>query len=254
MFVNACGNMPSNVIAITVNPLPTAPTANTTPNTVCVGAPNGTITINTLAGITGFSLDGTTFQSSPTFSGLPGGTHTIFVQNASGCISNGATVTIANQHENPELGTMVVTPSETICNPHTGGNIVIAPTFTSAGASPTFVWSVGETNIATTQNLTLTTPPTTTTTYRVAVTNAQSNCVTYFEQTISVTTQPVITTQPVGGAICVGQPVIVLSAAATSDLPNTYQWQSSTDNVTFTDILAARATSLTVPNSTEYKF
>ena len=251
VFNNACGSVNSNVITVNVNLPPPTPTATTTPNTVCVGTPDGSITITT-TGVTGFSLNGTTFQASPTFTGLSGGSHTIFVQNAAGCISS-ASVTIANQAGNPELvgGVMTVTPGTTICNPHAGGNIVISPTFTGAGASPTFSWSVvgGASGISTLQSLTLTTPPTTTTTYRITVTNTQNNCVAYFDQTITVVNPPTITTQPVGGSICVGQTAITLNVGVSPPGGHTYQWQSSaTETGTFVNT-GQTASSFTVPNN-----
>ena len=251
-FVNACQTVYSNVITVTVSQPPATPTATTTPNTVCAGLPNGSITI-TATGATGFSLDGITFQPSATFTNLAGGIHQIYAQNAAGCISS-ASVTIANQAGNPELvgGTMTVTPGATICNPHTGGNIVLSPTFTSTGTNPTFQWSVvdGATNIATTQNLTLTTAPTLTTTYRIRVTNTDNNCYSDFDQTITVVTPPTITTQPVGGSICVGQPSHTLAVVVSPAGGHTYQWQSSaTETGTFTNIGGATASQHMVPNS-----
>ena len=251
-FINACGTVHSNTITVTVNPPPPTPTATTTPNTVCIGTPDGSITITT-TGVTGFSLDGTTFQGSPTFTGLGGGSHTIFVQNASGCISS-ASVTIANQAGNPELvGAMNVTPATTICNPHTG-NIVLSPTFTNQGASPTFQWSVTSgtmpaNNGLNTQNLTLTTAPTANTTFRVTVTNTQNNCQAYFDQTITVVTAPTITTQPTGGSICVGQTAITLNVGISPLGGHSYQWQSSTTQTGTFSNTGQTASSFTVPNS-----
>jgi len=251
-FINACQTVYSNVISITASAPPMSPTATTTPNTVCAGLPNGTITISA-PGATGFSLDGVTFQASPTFTGLAGGTHQIFAQNAAGCIS-GASVTVNNAAGNPELvgGTMAVTPSATICNPHTGGNIVISPSFTSTGTNPTFQWSVvgGAANIGTTQSLTLTAAPLLSTTYRIRVTNTDNNCYSEFDQIITVVTPLVIVTQPIGGSICVGQPSHTLAATVSPPGAHTYQWQqSTTETGTFSNIGGATSSQHVVPNS-----
>ena len=252
VFNNPCGTVNSNTITVVVNMPPAAPTATITANTVCTGIPDGSITINATPDVVGFSLVGTpsSFQGSPTFLNLPGGSHTIFVQNAAGCISS-ATVTIANEAGNPELDEMIVTPGTTICDPHTGDNIVISPTFTNAGMSPTFQWSVvgGDNNISTSQSLTLTTAPTETTTFRITVTNLENACQSYFDQTIEVVSPPIITSQPVGGSICVGQEAHTLSVAVSPTGGHIYQWQQAATETGAFASTGQTSSSFTVANS-----
>jgi uncharacterized protein (TIGR02145 family) len=250
--INTCGDIASNVIVVTVNPLPAVPIIeNTGPNSVCGGTPNGSITIAQVPGMT-YSIDSINWGIGRTFSNLMHGEYRVFIRNANNCVRS-TTVTVENVSGAPGLvgDSMAVAPGKTICNPFAGGTITISPNFTNQGISPTFLWSEvgGLSNIAATQNLTLTTAPTTTTTYRVRVTNIGTGCYADFDQTITVVTPPTITTQPTGGAICIGQTAITLQVAATSDQTFTYQWQSSTDSISFTNIPGATATSLQVPNN-----
>jgi gliding motility-associated-like protein len=82
--------------SITVNPLPVITAVPFTNETSC-GAADGTITINaTGTGLT-YSIDGgTTFFASNTFTGLSGGTYNIVVQNVSGCIASGGTISLSS--------------------------------------------------------------------------------------------------------------------------------------------------------------
>ncbi|RYD96448.1 MAG: tandem-95 repeat protein, partial [Sphingobacteriales bacterium] len=68
-------------------------TVNARPNTstfvVTNGINSGTITVDIVNGVTGYSIDGTTFQTSNIFSNLAPGNYTITVKNASGCTSTG---------------------------------------------------------------------------------------------------------------------------------------------------------------------
>ena len=80
---------------ITINPVPGAPAAATATVTqpTCT-TPTGTITITAPTG-TGleYSINGTTFQTTTSFSGLAPNTYTITVRNATGCTST-ATATV----------------------------------------------------------------------------------------------------------------------------------------------------------------
>ena len=251
--INVCDTIASNVITVNVHSLPDAPTTESiTANTACLGAAsNGTITITYVAGME-YSIDGSTFGPGRTFTGLDAGTHTIFIRNIATECRNSATVTVPSASGAPVLDTIIVTPGDTICNPFTGTDIVIAPTFTgtSLGTSPTFQWSiVGGSTVGSTQNLTLSGSgiPTTATTYRLTATNTQTNCYVHVYQTITVITPPSITTQPVGGTICVNQTAIILSVVAAS-AGHTYQWESSIDNIAFAPIVGQVASTFTVPN------
>jgi hypothetical protein len=72
--------MSSSVITINAVPLPPAvPTASSTIQPTC-GTPSGTIVVSTQTGVE-YSLDGTTYQSSNTFSGLAPNDYTLYVRN-----------------------------------------------------------------------------------------------------------------------------------------------------------------------------
>ena len=71
---------------------------------------------------------------------------------------------------------------------------------------------------------------------------------------VTVVPDPTIDTQPVGGTICTGGN-FNLSVQASNGTPSlTYQWQSSSDNISFSNIPGATSVSYTTPalSSTTY--
>jgi len=82
----------SNAIALSVSSLPAAPTVTTTQPTCSV--PTGTIRVTAPLGGFTYSVNGTTYQSSPTFGGLAPNTYTVTVKNSSGCVSTGTSATL----------------------------------------------------------------------------------------------------------------------------------------------------------------
>lgn len=116
---NPCSGITVTVSGTTVNPT--------------AGSNNGSITaIGT--GSTGFtySLNGGTFQSSGTFSGLAAGTYTIVAKDANGCTgSNSFTLTAPN----PCAG-VTITVSATTVNPTTGNNNGSITATASGGTGP----------------------------------------------------------------------------------------------------------------------
>jgi len=257
MRLSDCGDTASNVITVNVNSLPPMPTAESvTGNSDCSGTnPNGIIVIADAGTGIQYSIDGINFDSIRTFTNVPTGLQTMFLRSPAGCISSD-TVTVPGISGAPVLtGTMTVTPNDTICNPFGTGNIVITSSFTNLGASPTIQWSIvgtGDILGATDTVLTLTGSdiPTVTTTYRITVTNNETGCTDYFDQIITVINDAVITTQPTGDTICIGDTAVVLSVTVTSSTPaHTYQWQYSDDRITFNNIGGATLSSHTVPNS-----
>lgn len=82
-----------------------------------------------------------------------------------------------------------------------------------------------------------------TTTYSVTVTNSSTGCTSIANQVVTVVSDPSITAQPASATICSGG-TQTLSVTATGGTPSlTYQWQSSTDNSTFTNISGATSSS-----------
>ena len=76
----------SAITTVTVNPLAATPTASVVQPTCAVGTGTINVTSPLGAGNT-YSLDGTTFQSSPSFPGKAPGTYTLYVHNTFGCFA-----------------------------------------------------------------------------------------------------------------------------------------------------------------------
>ena len=120
----------SSSVALTVNALPTAPTASVTTQPTCA-VPTGTITISSPAEGTGFtySINGTNYYPTAVFntvapSSIP---YSVTVRNASGCTSPGTAVTVNNPSDrvwngsidkdwtNPANWTPNIVPTSTDC-------------------------------------------------------------------------------------------------------------------------------------------
>src|SRR5262249_19229100 len=106
--VQDAGGCISTATTLTVNTAPTIPGAPTTTQVdpTCAVA-TGTITITSAtAGLT-FSLDGAAYAAYPAggYTGVAPGPHTISAQNAAGCISPDANVTIATAPAAPAAPT-----------------------------------------------------------------------------------------------------------------------------------------------------
>jgi hypothetical protein len=89
--------MSSSVITINAVPLPPAvPTASSTIQPTC-GTPSGTIVVSTQTGVE-YSLNGTTYQSSNTFSGLAPNDYTLYVRNTTDatCVTMSSSLTTIN--------------------------------------------------------------------------------------------------------------------------------------------------------------
>ncbi len=115
---------------------PVAITANTTATDVtCNGEMDGIITV-TASGGTGnleFSLDGTDFQASDSFTGLAAGAYTITVRDANSCTIT-ATATIAE----PTALTVTTTVVDATCNGDSNGSITV----TASGGTGTLEYSL----------------------------------------------------------------------------------------------------------------
>jgi hypothetical protein len=76
--------------------LPAVPTASSTIQPTC-GTPSGTIVVSTQTGVE-YSLNGTTYQSSNTFSGLAPNDYTLYVRNTTDatCVTMSSSLTTIN--------------------------------------------------------------------------------------------------------------------------------------------------------------
>ncbi|MBS1534718.1 MAG: T9SS type A sorting domain-containing protein [Bacteroidetes bacterium] len=130
---DAIGCTSSVTVTVDSNPLPSI-TATTT-NAAC-GNINGTITASGSGGVAPlqYSINGTTFQTSPLFSGLSAGSYTVTVKDASGCIAT--TTALVGSTGGPSASGTSTPASCSTAN----GTITITPT----GIGP-FTYSINGT-------------------------------------------------------------------------------------------------------------
>jgi len=115
---NAAGCI-SAVSNITLNAQPATPASPIlTPTQPTCAVATGTVTITAVAGIT-FSFDGGAYSGTLVYGGLAAGSsHTVFAQNAAGCISAVANITLNNQPTTP--ASPILTPTQPTCVVATG--------------------------------------------------------------------------------------------------------------------------------------
>ena len=146
--------------------IPASPTASVTIQPTCT-TPTGTIVVSAPIGASNlYSIDGVTYQSSPTFSGLAPNNYIITVKKTpTGCTSNGTAVTI-----NAVPSIAAPTASATVqptCTTPTGTILVSAPT----GAN--LEYSVNGTTYQASTSFSLLAPGA----YNVTVRNTTNGCV-----------------------------------------------------------------------------
>jgi len=158
-------------LPVTVNPAITFGVSLV--HTTC-GYNNGSITVTGPAGGTApysYSIDGSTWVSSPSFTGLPSGTYTVYVKTSG---------------DNCDAQTNVTINSSTAFSAGISPNITICPgdnaTITASGGT-LYQWYDGATLIGATASVLVT--PTVTTTYNCIVTNAAS-CLSNVSVTVTV--------------------------------------------------------------------
>jgi len=139
--VNGCQSAPISVTVV-VGPALTATYTSTT--TSCSGANNGTITVvpQATGGPFQYSLNGGTFQSAPTFTGLAAGTYTIVMKDALGCSTNPISAIV--QPGQPITATATVV--NVACNGGSNGSVTLA---VPASATPPVLYSLDNTTFQT---------------------------------------------------------------------------------------------------------
>lgn len=118
----------------------------------------------------------------------------------------------------------------------------------TANTNYTFSWTPGAQT-----NDTIIVSPTTTTKYYVNATDAGTGCTAI--DSVTVWVQPVSTIDASPASFCVtGDTSILRLSPLTGYAPNTIQWQTSSNNVTYTDIPGATASTYITPvnNATTY--
>ncbi|MDT0644384.1 HYR domain-containing protein [Zunongwangia sp. F363] len=96
---DGCISEATSVIIESQPETPAAPVVAEITQPTCAVA-TGSFTLNTAEGFT-YSIDGNSFQSNGTFSGLAAGTYTVIAKNEDGCVSEAISVTIESQPETP---------------------------------------------------------------------------------------------------------------------------------------------------------
>ncbi|WP_158526316.1 T9SS type B sorting domain-containing protein [Pedobacter paludis] len=102
-------------VTVTVNPLPNAPTVAAI-QPAC-GTPTGSITITGVTGET-YSVDGSAFTSTLTYSGLAPGSHTVLAKATGGCTSTATNITINSAKATANAPTVATT--QPVCGTPTG--------------------------------------------------------------------------------------------------------------------------------------
>lgn len=137
-IMDALGCTSSKSFTITQPTELTFSTLNTT-NSSCGGSDGGL-----LAGATGgtgalqYSIDGSNYQSSGSFTSLAAGSYTVYVKDANGCIKT--TVAVVNNASGPQVTN--VSYNNVSCNGSNDGTIIIS----STGGSGTPQYSIDGTN------------------------------------------------------------------------------------------------------------
>ncbi len=108
----------------------------------CAGVADGSITAQVNGGIPpySYSINGVTFQASPTFSGLSGGTYIIVGRDSKGCTES-ITVSIG---QNAPLQLTLDSVVDVPCAGSTGGAVYI--TTSGGNGGTTYLWNNGDTN------------------------------------------------------------------------------------------------------------
>lgn len=218
---------------------------------ICSGG-NTTLTASATGGVTPYTFSwssGLGTGASKTVNPSTSTTYTVTVTSANGCTAtNQVMVSVV-----PTPGITAQPTDATICM---GGTNVLSVTATGGTPFLTYQWQSSLTGsspwvniVGATSNSYATAPLMVTTYYRVVVSATGNGCTsaTSVGAKITVVPSPTITSHPVSAAICSGgaQTLTVTANGGVSGL--SYQWQSSSNNLTFTNIGGATSSSYTTP-------
>ncbi|TRW99740.1 gliding motility-associated C-terminal domain-containing protein [Flavobacterium gawalongense] len=122
---NTC--VTSSSAAITINAIPTAPVVPTATSVIqpTCGTPSGSIVITTQSGVE-YSLNGTTYQSSNTFTGLARADYTLYVRNIADntCITPSASTITINAIPNPPITPTATSVIQPTCGTPSGSIVI----------------------------------------------------------------------------------------------------------------------------------
>ena len=222
---NGCTAVES--ITITQPPLMNA-TATVTDSINCNGAPDGVITASGTGGVSPYSYDWNTGQTTATISGVSAGTYVVTVTDANGC-KDIDSVTLS---EPPVLSVTAVAIQQVSCN---GGNDGSAVAIASGGSpSYSYIWGNGQTNDTTTGLLALT--------YGITVTDSKG-CIASSSITMSEPSAVAATFSITNNISCNGASdgsATVTPSGGTG--PYTYLWSNGQTTATATGLAAGTYT------------
>ena len=257
---NACGSaVAANTASVTVNVVPVGGTATATLSTIC----NGSTTTLTLAGYSG------TIQWQQ--SNVPGGPYVNVSGGSGGTTATYTTAAITSikyyvaRLTNSGCTTAYSTEVSVAVNPTPQGSSLVGNTICSGTGELTFTSSAGTSpfsliiNGVTYSGVLSGTPfnaspnPTFTTNYTLtSITDAngcdRTSAFTDAAATIIVTVPPTITVQPSNTSACLSTSTTISVSAIGAGI--TYQWQSSPDNATWSNVVNATPVGATYTNET----
>ena len=213
-----CESLATNAVINSAPATPVTPRAYVVHPTCTLAT--GTINIiNSADGYT-HSIDGVNFQSSDVFSGLNPGTYSVYMKNASGCVSAAASIVV-----NPQPGIpapAIVNITQTTCTVSTGSLTIVSPTGNGPSGSP-FQYSIDGNTFQTSTSFTGLSPNT----YYVYVRDGASGCSSKTTGTYEINEQPATPAAPVisssaAGAVCAGTSVTLTSSVSSNN-----QWYES---------------------------
>jgi hypothetical protein len=247
---NGCTNTPRTAVVATINTIPTitgnTPASRCSTGTVTLGATASAGTINWYAAATGGASLGTGTSFTTPSIAL---TTTYYVDATNGgCTTTSRTAITATVNPNLAASVNITATSTTICN---GSTVAFTATPTNGGTTPSYQWKVNGINVA---GQTAATFSTTTLANNDAVTVVMTSnatpCLTGSPTTSNSITVTIVAPSAVGTAssnqtICSGtQPASITLSSYVGSI----QWQSSNDNILFSNIVGA--TSATLLNTT----
>ncbi|WP_161888708.1 Ig-like domain-containing protein [Pontibacter russatus] len=232
---NGCTNTATSTIKVT--PVPTATLAAF--SNVCVNAAAFTLTGGSPAGGTYSGTGVSNGQFNPATAGA--GTHTItYTYGENGCtVSTTGTITV-----NPlPTASISFDGSTTLCQ----GSSLLLTGNSNTGTS--YIWYRNNVQVATTPTY----AANQTGSYTVRAING-NNCTSDLSAAVQVTVSPAITGNTISGAqtVCSGGSIAALGQASNATLaggatPYAYQWQSSPNNSTWTNIATGGASASYTP-------
>jgi gliding motility-associated-like protein len=224
------GTCTSPSTVVTINPIPTPPTepvAGTITQPTCL-VPGGTVTVTSPLGANyTYSLDGTNYQASTTFSGLAAGTYTLSVlDNSTTCSTqSGTPIAITAPSNAPVIS--LDTQNNVSCFSEDDGSITI--NVTGGTGALTYSWTP---NVGSGPS--------------ISGLSAGSYTINVSDEDGCSASETFLVTQPdqlsvsanVTNVICGASNGTITASASGGSTPYTYEWSNTATGATISDLLA----------------